>query len=394
MMSIQFQLPLPERHAATALRDQIARHLMRHWPSAGSRLFTETQLVQRTGLSRSTIRRALSPLESEGWIERRQGCGTFVGPRLALAAPAVRPSESQVDSLRAVRLAVVTDRRHPRRPDDYSAGIFRGLDTFADTGQLSLEVIGLTPDGHDAFARRVERAQPDVMAVLAPHPAMVVVQGVARLRKIPLIGTGDSALDWGLPCVSYEDEAAAAEAVRHLVEAGHHRIALIQQETSRRFVMRRRRGFWAGVDAAGLARDQNLELWVPEWNAMESECPLDRVQLLRDFLARQKPTALLFSEAKLVSLLGPLVRQGECRVPQDLSIVSFDQTYEDYRVWLGDLRPTVVALPLEQVGRKLGELALHVIEGKAPQSTLREACQLVIGDSVQPPRSHHAASHP
>lgn len=82
---LELDLPLPNHQAAKVLHGQILRYLLKNRPTAGDPLFTESQLTQKTGLSRSTIRRALSPLESQGWIERRQGSGTFVGPRVGLA---------------------------------------------------------------------------------------------------------------------------------------------------------------------------------------------------------------------------------------------------------------------------------------------------------------------
>ncbi len=44
------------------------------------RLPSETELAQILGVSRTTVREALSKLEKEGIIRRRQGAGTFVNP--------------------------------------------------------------------------------------------------------------------------------------------------------------------------------------------------------------------------------------------------------------------------------------------------------------------------
>jgi GntR family transcriptional regulator len=44
----------------------------------GSRLPTERELIERSGLSRVTVRSAVGILEDEGWLIRRQGLGTFV----------------------------------------------------------------------------------------------------------------------------------------------------------------------------------------------------------------------------------------------------------------------------------------------------------------------------
>ncbi|MDZ4135968.1 MAG: FCD domain-containing protein [Paracoccaceae bacterium] len=53
---------------------------------ADSKLPTERALAESWGISRRAIRRALEVLEAEGQVWRRQGAGTFAGPR-PLAAP-------------------------------------------------------------------------------------------------------------------------------------------------------------------------------------------------------------------------------------------------------------------------------------------------------------------
>lgn len=58
------------------------RAMLREIPSTGDmRLPTERQLMESLGISRRSVRRALEVLEAEGLVWRRQGAGTFAGPR-------------------------------------------------------------------------------------------------------------------------------------------------------------------------------------------------------------------------------------------------------------------------------------------------------------------------
>lgn len=58
------------------------RLMLRDIPATGdSRLPTERQLAESLGISRRSVRRALEVLEAEGLVWRRQGAGTFAGPR-------------------------------------------------------------------------------------------------------------------------------------------------------------------------------------------------------------------------------------------------------------------------------------------------------------------------
>ena len=59
---------------AEALKAQIVQQRLPH----GGRLPSERELIDRSGLSRVTVRAAVGLLERQGWLVRRQGLGTFV----------------------------------------------------------------------------------------------------------------------------------------------------------------------------------------------------------------------------------------------------------------------------------------------------------------------------
>jgi GntR family transcriptional regulator len=64
-----------------SLTDQVKSHLkerIRAGAFEGGRIPSETELATELGVSRTTIRDALTRLENEGSIYRRQGAGTFV----------------------------------------------------------------------------------------------------------------------------------------------------------------------------------------------------------------------------------------------------------------------------------------------------------------------------
>src|SRR5688572_31007870 len=83
--SFEISTPLPSRGSAAALRAQLLDHLMRSRPSVGEKFFSDHELARLSQLSRPTVRRALDDLERDGWIERRPGVGTFIGPRAAIS---------------------------------------------------------------------------------------------------------------------------------------------------------------------------------------------------------------------------------------------------------------------------------------------------------------------
>jgi DNA-binding GntR family transcriptional regulator len=86
----------PWRRLADDLRDQIRQGTL----AAGERLPSESLLAQRTGLSRTSVRRAVCQLRIDGLIEIRAPQGSFVlgpaGPVPLLPGESVTSSEALV----------------------------------------------------------------------------------------------------------------------------------------------------------------------------------------------------------------------------------------------------------------------------------------------------------
>lgn len=74
---------MPDRYSDnSSLALDRLRAMLRDIPATGqSRIPTERQLAENLGISRRSVRRALEVLEAEGLVWRRQGAGTFAGPR-------------------------------------------------------------------------------------------------------------------------------------------------------------------------------------------------------------------------------------------------------------------------------------------------------------------------
>lgn len=82
------------RQLFLVLHDEIARGAL----AQGDPLPTEQSLCEQFGVSRITVRRALADLADQGYIERRQGVGSFVREHDRDASPA--GGGSYVDELR------------------------------------------------------------------------------------------------------------------------------------------------------------------------------------------------------------------------------------------------------------------------------------------------------
>lgn len=104
--------PIPAYYQVyEALRTKLADESI----PAGAKLPTERALAEHLRISRATLRQALSRLEQDGFIVRRQGNGTFVGePRIEHDLQRLRGFTSEFTSRgRRVESSVLSLRRAP-----------------------------------------------------------------------------------------------------------------------------------------------------------------------------------------------------------------------------------------------------------------------------------------
>ncbi|HMO27506.1 MAG TPA: substrate-binding domain-containing protein, partial [Tepidisphaeraceae bacterium] len=166
-------------------------------------------------------------------------------------------------------------------------------------------------------------------------------------------------------------------AVEHLVARGHRRIGFIQTQVPARWVFERRRGYQEGLINAGIEPEENLIYWMADG---DDGC--EPLEWIETYLRREKPTAVIAANFGAMRHLGRLVTKRGIKVPQHLSVVTFDQCWE-MTPWTGGVRPTTVALPLKQMGERLVKMAAEVLAGHTlPGGAESIACSLLEGDSV------------
>ncbi|KQV42795.1 hypothetical protein ASE37_20110 [Rhizobium sp. Root268] len=87
------------------VQDQLRAAILQGHLRAGTRLPASRILAGELGLSRQTLVRVLENLKAEGYLEARQGAGTFVSAALPRAAPKLRMTPASDDPPAAPRLS-------------------------------------------------------------------------------------------------------------------------------------------------------------------------------------------------------------------------------------------------------------------------------------------------
>jgi LacI family transcriptional regulator, galactose operon repressor len=185
------------------------------------------------------------------------------------------------------------------------------------------------------------------------------------------------ALDERIPSVSAAHMSGADQAMQHLLGLGHRRIAAITGPRGWKATEDRRRGYHAALAAAGILPDSELEV--------ESEFEIapgaEGAGALLDL--RERPTAIFaFNDNIAIGVLGAARARG-LRVPEDLSVVGFDDI-EHATIVSPSL--TTVRQPLAEMGRTAVSLLVRLLERHRFETLHVElATRLVVRESTAPP---------
>jgi len=183
------------------------------------------------------------------------------------------------------------------------------------------------------------------------------------------------------PCdaVVLDNELGAREATAHLLELGHRRIGLLVVDTDWTSDIGRLRGYRAAHTELGVAVDEQLVVRV----APTGQDTDARIGALLDVEA---PTAIFAANNLLAERAWHVLRQRRLRLPDDISLVGFDDV-----PWMEMVSPsiTAVAQPTTEMGRRAARLLLRRIgdPGSPPVVERLQPRLVVRGSSGAPPRN-------
>jgi LacI family transcriptional regulator len=180
----------------------------------------------------------------------------------------------------------------------------------------------------------------------------------------------------GVPCVSAMHAAGAKVATEHLLSLGHRHIGAIGGAPGWYANDERMIGFRAALAAARLLPDPDLILY-STWQIQSGEIAAE------ELLSRpEPPTAIFaFNDNVAIGVINVARRLG-LRVPEDLSVVGFDDTTQATIVTPA---LTTVRQPLAELGRMGVSLLMRLVEGQRLDALRIElATTLVVRDSTGP----------
>lgn len=205
------------------------------------------------------------------------------------------------------------------------------------------------------------------------------VVAILREADCPYVRIASVSLDEPACMVVTHDSRGGARAARHLAELGHRRIAFISGPDTFRSSHERGRGFAEGLAEHGVTLD-------PAYVRRAAYTFESGVEAATELLALpQRPTAIFAGNDEMAIGVMKAARDAGLRVPEDLSIVGFDDLPMASRVWPN---LTTIRLPIRDMGRMAAEKLTARSRGLDPATLVQPEVDpsLVVRDSTAPPR--------
>ncbi|CCW34319.1 transcriptional regulator, GntR family [Chthonomonas calidirosea] len=371
--------PLP-RHLQVKqiLRDLVHRGVWK----AGDKIPAETEIASSLGVSKMTVNKAILALVEEGLFYREVGRGTFVKDT---SASGVRTHRKRVSDwprrqTSTIYHVITVGPTEMVADNEYLCALLLAMRCQVSPLEVTLMLQQVRGQDYVRFWRADHSAgwiivaprQEDVegLYALAAEGARAVVVG-ASWQGVPL------------PCVDSNNREGAEMAVDYLFRLGHRKLGLVYAEPNAINTQDRILGFQAALQAKVLPFRPD---WMIDAGTPEGIAESARSRLRELLSAPERPTAFLAAGPFLARTLLELAQEEGISVPEQLSIVGFD---DPTAMAQAVPKLTTVKQPLEAMGReaikKLQEMhAKGMIKLTEPDRVFL-SCSLVTRESTAPP---------
>ncbi|MDO4900823.1 LacI family DNA-binding transcriptional regulator [Actinomyces sp.] len=341
---------------------------------------TQAAVAARAGVSVATVSKALraDPVISAPTRTAVLAAARELGYRTPMTSLPAGGTDQAAHPVTAVFDSVDTQ---------YAAYVLRGLLEEAELDGVWLRVrhIGSAMDQldqahHQAWERSVLEVLSSsygvVLVTTGVTPAMV--NSAAEL-SVPLVAVDPAtAVPEGTSSIGATNHRGGQQAVTHLLELGHRRIGIVTGPLESIPATERLAGYRSALATAGITPEPQLV----RAGGFDYDSGLVQGGHLLDL--QKPPTAIVAGcDATAVGVIEAARRRG-LRVPEDLSVVGFDDTLT---ATVCSPRLTTIHQPLVDIGAEAMRTVIRLAtsHGSRALSPIELATSLVVRDSTAPP---------
>lgn len=279
----------------------------------GKQFPSENELAEQFGLSRQTVRQTFAELEREGWLERIQGKGTF----------ARNPQRREGEQVKTIGIITtyISDYIFPH--------IVRGAEAELRSKGYRL-LLGSTDNDKAKEMENLKLMFSQPLSGLIIEPTRSA-EGNPNLRYfldlqergIPFLMINEKYRELECPCLKVDDEQGGYTAVRHLADLGHTCIAGFFKTDDLQGVGRLK-GFLAAHRDRSLSAASGRVITYATHE--KQDLPYREALRLLRLPEAERPSAFVCYNDELAVRLMEAVSECGLKVPEDISIIGFDDS--------------------------------------------------------------------
>jgi len=361
------EMPKMSQPKYIMVKNEIKQWILEGKYPVGSKIPSESQIQEKYKVSRHTVRLAISELVNEGYLQKKQGAGTFVSNRFV---------NGQTNATKTIGLITtyVSEYIFP--------SIIRGVESELSQEQYSLML--------SSTHNNVQREKMSLETMLQQNVDGLIIEPTKSSylnpnlnyylqivqNKIPLLMLHAKYEELDVPVIAMDDVQAGKIATDYLIDLQHEDIAIIIKIDDQQG-KKRLKGYINSLNENDLSFEN--EYLIPyDTESMEQigEKVTELVQ------SNKAPTAFIcYNDQVAVILIQKLLSLGK-NVPDDFSVVSIDNSYLSST--LPSIRLTSVNHPKDEMGKMAAKMILKAIENNSfeNQSYIYQP-ELNIGNSTK-----------
>ncbi len=305
-------------------------------------------VARAAGVSVSTVSKA---------VNGRYGIADATVQRVLDAVRELGYESSLVaSSMRARRTGVIGVLLADFEP--FSAEILKGVG--AAMHDTSFDLLAYSGSRHGAGDGWERRSLSRLSGTLIDAAIMVTPTVVGASTEIPVVAIDPHAGRADLPTVESDSFGGALAAVRHLIDLGHRRIGFLAGRPDLRSAGLREAGYRRALADAGIPFDPSL-IGVGRY---ELEVTRESARVMLGVEAR--PTAIFAANDLSAIAVIDAAHDLGLRVPEDLSVIGFDDVPEASR---RALPLTTIQQPMRRLGAVAADMAFTLLMGQELDET-------------------------
>ncbi len=353
------------------LADALHREIDRGVFVPGDMLPSMDDLASKYEINKATVRQAINELVHHGVIYSVPAKGTFVSDTI---------KNRNANGTRVLNVGWISSVPDNGCVGGYHSEMMRAAHEAVQQVGGRFMVFSSNGLTHETFWAMIRQAELDgALLVGSPHqePLLHLLDD-----SMPAVILNDKFLGRRVRSIYIDNEDGGFLAAKHLLEAGHRRLALVTGPRKLRIVKERLMGAEAACIRFGVPAESML--------VVESDfSPEGGMAAMRDILnAAEKPTGVFFFNDEMAcGAIRYLYEHTAYRVPDDFSIIGFDDIS-----WAKLSVPplTTVHVETELMGKKAVEVVADLVQNKEESN----ATNLVIPVHLEERKSTRFISAP